>query len=373
MRGIISSLKLSRLAALLIKEFRQIARNRLLLYLLLVPPILQLLILAASLDPELHHLSLGVCDRSASQASRRFQEAFRQAGVFNIVEPTDSESKLLKLLAEGKISVLVLIPADFLQQLAGAGPAQVQTLVDGSDAYTAGIAGVYLRQVIGHFKSTPLTESAPLKIQTRIFYNPGLKSSWYIVPGILGSVLTLVGTLVSSAVLLRERESGTLEQLLMTPARSWEIILAKIAPLFLLLMCDVVLALLLSSLIFGMPARGNMAVFLLGTGLYVCTCIGSGLLLGTFCSSQRQAQLSSFFLNIPLIQLSGAVVPFESMPDFLQRLAALDPLRHFSVFARASLLKGASFDLLCPQILILFFYACLLLSISVARFRSQQD
>jgi ABC-2 type transport system permease protein len=373
MNDFLDKIGVNRLLAFLLKEFRQTFRNRLLLYLLLVPPTVQLIILGAALDPELHHMRLGICDQSATASSRALSDSIENSGVFDVKSTEKNSDIMAKLLEQGKISAMVVIPKEFDQTMNIDREARIQTLVDGADAYTAGVADADLHQIFAKYAPAGYGEKPKslLKNQTMVLYNPGLKASWYIVPGILGSVITLVGTLVSSAVLLREREQGTLEQLLMTPAAAWEIIFAKIAPLFLLLMGDVIAALVLSYIFFGLPMKGNPLVFFLGVSFYICNCIGAGILLGTFCKSQRQAQLCSFFLNIPLIQLSGSVVPFESMPEFMQNLSRLDPLRYFSLFARASLLKGAGFDLLWPYLLILAFCAACILSISTARFRRQ--
>ncbi len=367
------AIRASRLWALVLKEFRQTLRNKLLLYLLLVPPTVQLILLGASLDPELHHLRLGITDQSRSATSRQFKDLLTAAGTFTLAAECNTQKELSDLLETGKISAAIVIPKDFDKSLATNKSASVQTLVDGADAYTAKVASAYLKETMSQFHPPVLLPEKATLIasQTRILYNPGLVASWYLVPGVLGATLTLIGTLVSSAVLLREKELGTLEQLLMTPASEFEIILAKIIPLFVMLISDVAIALFLCQLIFGLPFRGNPIVFFTGAAMYICICIGSGMFLGTWCRSQRQAQLCSFFINIPLIQLSGSVVPFESMPVFLQYLSTFDPLRYFTFFARASLLKGAGLELLWPYLAVLFFAATLILTASTLRFRRQ--
>lgn len=363
----------SRLWALVKKEFRQTLRNKLLLYLLLVPPTVQLLILSASLDPELHNLSLAVCDQSNSAISREYVDAFSSSSVFNPVKRFSDRDETYKMVEQGKASAALIIPSDFEEKYNKENVLESQTILDGSDAYTANVASAYLKEIGAHF--SPAGENKERKpavdVDTKMLFNSGLKSSWFFVTGVLGAVLTVVGTLVSSAVLLREKEHGTLEQLLMAPPTAGEIILAKILPLVFLLVCDLVLALLLSRLFFGLPFLCNPLVFLFGAAAYIVSCIGFGMLLGTFCSSQRQAQLSSFFISIPLIQLSGSVVPFESMPPFLQNLSQLDPLRYFTLFVRESLLKGASMEVLLPNVIFLMGSAALLLSISAWRFRRQ--
>ncbi len=370
---LIRQIKASRLWALILKEFRQTLRNKLLLYLLLVPPTVQLIVLGASLDPELHHVRLGIYDQSKTASSRQFKDQLTAAGTFSLAADCNSESELATLLESGKISAAVIIPPDFEKELAKNKSASVQTLLDGADAYTANVASGYIRKTMSEFHPEHIApaEKPLISMTTNMMYNPGLRASWYLVPGVLGATLTLIGTLVSSAVILREKELGTLEQLLMTPASEWEVILAKIIPLFVLLLSDVAIAIFLCQIIFGLPFRGNPILFYLGASLYISICIGFGMFLGTLCKSQRQAQLCSFFINIPLIQLSGSVVPFESMPVFLQQLSCLDPLRYFTYFARAVLLKGAGLELLWPYIATLAFASVLILSASMLRFRRQ--
>lgn len=201
--------------------------------------------------------------------------------------------------------------------------------------------------------------------------NPGPTSSWFFVPGVIGLVLTLSSSLVSSVTVVREKDTGTLEQLLMTPAETWKILLAKIVPLFVLLIGDVILALGLGRLIFGVPFRGNLILFLALSGLYVFVGIGVGIMLAAISSNQQQVVLTSFFINLPMIQLSEAISPIESMPLLLQYLSFLNPLRHYVEIMRGLLLKGASLNLLWPNALALGLLATALLAIGVNRFRTQ--
>ena len=196
-------------------------------------------------------------------------------------------------------------------------------------------------------------------------------SSWFLVPGVLGTVITLTSTLVSSTTLVREKDSGTLEQLLMTPADAWEILLAKIAPLFVLLMGDILLALSVARIVFRVPLQGSLLLFLALGGLYLFVGIGVGLMLATLAKNQQQVVLTSFFINLPLIQLSGAIAPIESMPVFFQYLSLLNPLRHFVAISRGILLKGVGIDILFPHVIALFTFVVVLLTVSVNRFRSQ--
>ncbi|SRR5579875_51844 len=359
--------------ALIAKETREILRNKHLIFLLLVPPIIQLLILGAALDPQVRNLSIGIVDYARSHESRDLTAILTNSGVFPRAAFFDDDRRLGRELERAHVDLGIVIPPEFTDDIDRRTPAPVQVLVDGSDAYSAGLASGYILRTLEHFRpSTASMQPAPrIDPQVDVLYNPGLLSSWYFVPGVLGATLTLTATLVASATVLRERESGTMEQLLMTPAADWEILLAKILPLVMFLLADVVLAVCAARLIFGLPFRGSFIVFLCASALYVFVGIGLGMLLGTVCRSQRQAQLASFFINIPLIQLSGTVVPFDTMPALLQTLAVLDPLRYYAIIARSVILKGAGLSILWPQLLLLALFSALMLTFSVTLFRRQ--
>jgi ABC-2 type transport system permease protein len=210
-----------------------------------------------------------------------------------------------------------------------------------------------------------------IKPRTLYLYNRGEVASWLFVPGILGAALTLTATLVASAAILRERESGTIDQLLMTPAEPWEILLAKVLPIMFCLLMDVCVAITASRLIFGLPFRGSVMVLAVGSFLYVLIGIGMGMLLGSVCRSQRQAQLTSFFINIPLILLSGTVVPRESMPDVLKTISLFDPLRYYTDITRGVILKGNGLHILWQDLVLLLVFAIIMLTVSLLRFRRQ--
>lgn len=385
----------SRLWALVMKESREILRNKYLVFLILVPPIVQLLILGAALDPQVHSLSMATVDQSHTQESRELVARLLASNVFTKNTYIKDDKNLSEEMETGKLNVGLVIPKDFTDKLYRGEQAQVQVIVDGADAYTAGIASSYVYRTINQYRpevgvSTKVSPNVQkhdgasmgklsqnesnlnlIDPKLNILYNPEQISSWFFVPGVLGACLTLTGTLVAAATILRERESGTMEQLLMTPASVWEILLAKVIPLVLFLLGDVVLAVLLSRMIFGMPCRGSMALLLIASALYAFCGIGVGMMLGSICRSQRQAQLASFFINIPLILLSGSVVPLDTMPAILQALSTFDPLRYYAYISRSILLKGATFDMLWQQMALLTVSAIIVLMISANRFRRQ--
>jgi len=390
MNAIFETIMASRLLALILKETREILRNKYLLFLLLVPPTIQLLILGGALDPQVHSLSLATVDHAQTKQSRDLVAGLMGSGVFLRNTYLSNEQILSRQLEKGQLNVGLVIPPDFTNDLNRGKSANVQVLMDGADAYTAGIAGNYVLRTIHEFQpdtaaqkrsganqlQTEASQSRPHQLtliapRIDILYNPGQISSWFFVPGILGACLTLTGTLVASATVLRERESGTMEQLLMTPASAWEILVAKIIPLLMFLMGDVCLAIVAAQIVFGLPFRGNLALFLIASALYAFVGIGLGMMLGSICRSQRQAQLASFFINIPLILLSGTVVPLDTMPVILQTLSLADPLRYYTLIARGVILKGETLVMLWQQLLLLALSAVLVIAVSVNRFCKQ--
>lgn len=363
----------SRFWALAVKEIRQILRNKQLIFLLIFPPTIQLLIYGSALNPEVQFLKLGIVDYAATPTSRELVATLTANDIFVADHYLQSEAALGEQVRRGEVTAGLVIPPDFDRQLAAGKTAQVQVLIDGVDANTAGLASGYMAQIIGQFSQQLQANPPPVLIRPEVnfLYNPGLLSSWFFVPGVLGVVLTLTSSLVSSSAVVREKDTGTLEQLLMTPADAWEILLAKIVPLFFLLMGDVVLALAVGKLVFDLPFRGNMPVFILISALYVCVGIGIGIFLATVSQNQQQVVLTSFFINLPLIQTSGAIAPIESMPTFFRYASLLNPLRHYVAIARGFLLKGVGVVDLWFHVLALALFAVLFLGLSMRQFRRQ--
>lgn len=368
----------SRFFTLALKEIRQILRNKQLIFLLIFPPTVQLLIFGFALNPDVQHLKLGVTDYSNTPISREFVAFLTSNGVFDVKSVTMDEKILGEQVRRGDITAGIVIPPDFSRRLdrdqtsSSSAPAEVQVWIDAVDANTAGIASGYITQMVNQFgRQFSPDVRPPIQTAATVLYNPGLVSSWFIVPGVICLVLNLGSSLVSSAAVVREKDTGTLEQLLMTPAAAWEIILAKVVPLFVLLLGEVLLALTIARFAFQVPFRGNLLLFLLFSGLYACIGIGIGFLLATISRTQQQAILTSFFINLPLIQLSGAIAPVESMPPFFQWFSLINPLRHYVKISRGILLKGNGLEVLFPEAIALFAFATVLLVVSTNKFRTQ--
>lgn len=371
----------SRFWALFKKEFAQIFRNRQLVIQLLVPPTVFLIIFGFALSPDFQNLKVGITDYSNSRAAREFIEIFKQTDAFVVSRYYADQQDMVADLATGKLTVGITIPPEFADDIARKRTAQVQALYDAVDANTASIASNYINQLVSDYNLRQLNTRSSnasrsgqrdrVSSQTSVFYNPGLESSWFIVSGTIGILLTVIGSQAAASLVVREKEAGTIEQLMMTPASNTEVILAKVCPLLVLLTCDVFIALILARLVFSLPLRGNLLLLLIISVLYFWVGISIGILIATYSKSEQQTQLTAFFVNPPLVLLSGATTPITSMPTFVQWLTYLDPMRYFIEVCRGVLLKGVGLEALWHQVLILVIFATVLMSLSIRHFRQQ--
>jgi len=378
---LIERLRNMRLTALFLKEWRHIKRDKQLIASLIIPPTIQLILFGFALNPEVTGLKLGVVDESRTTISRDLVSAFTESRSFTVTAHYGSTADLQRDLGAGKLDTGLIIPSDFDRTRERQQTARIQLLIDGVNSNTANIAAGYAERIIASFNTRAPrasidvvgTSRAPTGLRARValLYNTGLKSSWFILPGVLGILLVLNGSLVAAGSMVKEKEVGTVEQLLMTPASASEIIIAKTGPLFLLLSADVWLALAVGWLVFGVPVRGSLLLIYVSGALCVMGGIGMGTCLASFSKSNQQAQLMSFFVNPPIALLSGATTPIEAMPDWVQPLTLINPVRHFSTIARGIMLKGAGLDILYPSLLALIAFTGVLVAVSAWRFRKQ--
>jgi ABC-2 type transport system permease protein len=359
--------------ALALKELRQIRRDRRLTISLIVPPTLQILLFGFALDSDVRNLRLGVVDESRTAESRELISALTQNPTFRLAGAYASPAVLGKELGVGRLDVGVVIPYDFARLRARGRPATVQVLLNAANANTAQIAQGYVEGAVAFLNRDGAANprAAPVELRTALLYNPGLVNAWFIVTGVFGTLIILNGSLVSAATMIREKERGTVEQLLMTPASALELITAKMVPLFVLLMTMVLLVIAVARLVFGVPFRGSVALLLAACACCVLTGIGLGTFIATLARSANQTQLISFFINPPLAMLSGGLTPIEAMPDWVQPLTLLNPIAHFASIARSVLVKGAALDVVYPNLLALVALASLFVAVSAWRFRRQ--
>lgn len=383
MKNLINKIRGLRIWALFLKELRHIKRDRQLIAALIVPPTIQLIIFGYSLNPVVTGLRLGVLDESRTAISRDVISGFTESVSFHVAGNYTSPEDLSRELRAGNLDAGLIIPSDFERQHMKQETAKVQLLLDAVNSNTAGIAAGYAERIIASVNQR-LAETDPqapmkraggksgeLTSRVALLYNPGLKSSWFMLTGVLGILLVLNGSLVAAGSMVKEKEIGTVEQLLMTPASAGQVITAKMAPLFLLLSADVWIALGVGWLVFGVPVRGSIILLYIAGALCVLAGVGLGTFLATFSKSQQQAQLLSFFINPPVALLSGATTPIEAMPEWMQPITLVNPVRHFATIARGIMLKGADVDILYPNFLMLIGFAVFLVAISAWRFRKQ--
>ena len=359
--------------ALAIKEIIQLLRDKKIIFLLIFPTVLRVLLYGLALNPDVSHLKLGILDYAHTYQSEVLVSTLTENNIFTAEQYFFNDRQLTEEIRLGKLNLGLVIPPDFQQNLSQDKPIEVEVLVDGVDANQAVIAQGYLKKLIRQYTNQLEPNQPPPLItpQTTFLYNPDLKSSWFFVPGVFGLALAVITSLISSATIIREKDKGTLEQLLMTPAKGWEILLAKIIPLFILLMGDLILILVIAVLLFQLPFRGNLGLFLGLSAVYILVNIAIGTMLATISRTQQQAYISSFFISLPLTLLSGVISPIESMPVFFQYLSLVNPVRHYATIIRGILLKGVGLEVLWINAIALIFFATILLSISISKFRRQ--
>jgi ABC-2 type transport system permease protein len=375
-----------RMRALVKKEFDQIGRDRRLQISLILPPVLQLTLFGFALSASVSDVRLAVVDDSRTPESRELISTLTESKSFKLAGYYTSINQLGDAVSRGDADAGVVVPYDYARDLARQRPTTVQFLLNATNANTATISHAYAQGVIQsynaglaqqgiHARIQPVASDVARRGQVQLMpnflFNPGLVDSWFIVTGVLGLLLILNSSLVSSAAMVREREAGTIEQLLMSPASTTEIIIAKIAPLFFLLTLMMLAAICVIKFAFGVPFHGSLPL-LLGAGmLCILSGISIGTVIATFSKSAQQAQLTSFFINPPLSSLSGALNPIEAMPKWLQPLTVLNPVHHFATIVRGTMLKGSGFLDLWPNFLGLFLFTLVLVSLSIWRFRKQ--
>ena len=375
----------TRMKQMIIKEFIQVLRDKRTRFILIGPPILQMLIFGYAATYEIHHVPTVVLDLDHSQESRELVSRFTSSPYFDVQRQLTNSRQLGDLIEQGKATVGVEIDAGFAQQLRKGEAAPLQVIVDATNSNTALIASGYISQIAAGFSqeyqrdriyriAPQLMEVMPtVELAPRPWYNPDLRSRWFFIPGIVGSLtLVLVITLTAFGV-VREREIGTLEQIMVTPIRPAEFILSKTLPFFLIGLFDVSLIGLVGSLWFQVPFRGHLSVLFLGAVLFLLCMLGVGLLISTVSSTQQQAMVTAFFFIMPAITFSGFGFPISTMPHWLQIMTYAVPLRYFLVVLRGTYLKGVGMSVLWPQMVAMAGLGVGLLGLAILRFRKSLD
>jgi ABC-2 type transport system permease protein len=374
-----------RLREMLVKEFIQVFRDKRTRFLLFGPPIIQMVIFGYAATLEIQHVPIAILDYENSQVSRDFISRFEGSRYFDVRKRTLDRDEVRRLIDRGDVALAVQVNAGFSELLRKGQTAPVQVVLDASNSNTALVSLGYVNQVASKFaqdyqveminRTAPslLRQMPSIVLERQPWFNPDLRSQWFFVPGVIGNIVTLVIVLLTAFAVVREREIGTLEQIMVTPIRQVEFILGKTIPFFLIGLLDSVLITTVGTLWFQVPLRGSVLVLAAGTVLYLFCVLGIGLLISTLSETQQQAMVSAFFFLMPAIIFSGFASPISSMPTVLQWITLADPLRYFIVILRGVFLKGVGFDVLWPQMASLAFLAILILTASVLRFHKSLD
>ena len=359
---------LRRIMAVVVKEVRQLRRDRLTFAMIIGIPTMQLLLFGYAINFDVRHLAAGVADLSATSASRQYVMQLANSQVIDIKHVAASAEELEQLMRQGRISVGVYVPPDFERRLQQADRAAVQILVDGSDTVVQGAASL----LTGPARASPYNDRPPLA-EIRTYYNPERRSAVNTVPGLIGVILTMTMTMFTAVAIVRERERGNLELLITTPVRSSELMLAKILPYVFIGLVQVTLVLLLGKFLFQVPLRGTLMNVYWVSLLFIIANLALGLLMSTLAQTQFQAMQMTFFILLPSILLSGFVFPFDGMPVPAQWIAEVLPMTHFMRLIRGVVLRGADLSELAVELGILGGFIAVAMTAAIVRFRKRLD
>lgn len=372
-----------RLTAIILKEFIQLVRDRRTLAMAILMPVVQLFLFGYAITTDVKHLPTAVLDLSRSPESRRLLESFTNTQYYDLRFYVRDMDEIEHLINSGKARVGIVIPPDYTRRLLNGDQVTVQVLVDASDPMVARSA-ITTARTLGQLRSFEAIiarispaggsgEDLPFDVRVRAWYNPDLRSVNFMVPGLLAVVLQLLTMLLTAMAIVRERELGTLEQLVVTPITRAELMLGKILPYVALGYVDITLALLVSSFWFNVPIRGSVLLLYLLTLLFYLSTLGMGILISTLSRNQRQAMQGTFFIVFPSFLISGFLFPREGMPLFLQWLGYLLPLTHFLIIVRGIILKGIGLSYLWPQVLPMTALGLAFFIASVLRFQKRLE
>jgi len=365
---------LRRMRVTVAKEFLQLRRDPRRYRLLLIAPVLQLVVFGYAVSTDVRHTATFVVDGDRTAASRQLVEAFIAAGYFDLAATSQRAADAVAALDRGDATVALVIPAGYAADLA-AGNAEVQVLLAGTNSNLATVALGYAERIVQSHSAGVAAELPPpaVELRDRAWFNPALESRNYNVPAVVGAIIMLVCMLLTSLAVVREREIGTLEQLMVSPIRPLELIAGKTVPFALIGLVDLVLITLVAVFWFDVPFAGSPALLLLAGVLFLLPALGVGLLISTVSKTQQEAFMASFLVFMPTILLSGFLFPVDSMPAAFRWLSLLNPLRHFLEIVRGIFLKGTGPAELWPQHLALAAMGAALLGLAAARFRKRAD
>jgi len=374
-----------RLLDFILKEFRQMRRDRRLMMMMIGMPTLQLLLYGYAVTTDIRHIQVVVCDQDNSYASRTLRNAVTASpDYFDVVGYVSTQAEAQSYLDSGRAAMALVIPPTFSRDLAKGQPAQVQALLDGSDPNAGTVAASYIAKIVTAQATSILQQRAEaaglgdltqagVDGRVQIWYNPTLQSNFAMVPGVLCLIVGNLTIILTALAIVREREIGTIEQLLVTPMRSWELMLGKLIPYLLVGFTDVLVILVLSGLLFGVPNHGSVMLLFGISGVFMVGTLGLGLLISTMAQNQQQAMQLASFLLMPNMLLSGFVYPIANMPNWLQPVTYFLPMRYFLICVRGLMMKGNGTLELTSQIWPMALLSAAIFAAAVLRFRKRLD
>jgi ABC-2 type transport system permease protein len=366
------------------KEFIQLRQDRKMFGMSFIAPVFQLIILGYAATFDVKEIPLVVCDFDNSPSSRQLVRNFTSTEYFRVVGYFDKTSEIDNQLDDGHASIAIVIPRGFEKKIGAGQSAPLQVIADGTETSTAGIGLSYASIIVSQYsqnilmetlmKRGTLTMPARVSAEFRVWYNPELKSRNFMVPGVLGLLLMVMTMLLTSLAIVKEKELGTLEQLVVTPIKPYQLIIGKLAPFFLIGVVDVILVVFFASLVFSLPVKGGILLLLFLSLIFLMTTLGLGLFISTISRTQQQAMMTAiFFFMLPMMFFSGFVFPIENMPVIIQYVSRIIPLRYYFVIVRGLFLKGVGMNVLWPQALALLIFGSIILSMSVIRFQKKLE
>ncbi len=372
----------SRISSIIRKEFVQLLRDPRTLALAVVIPIVQLFLLGYAATSDVRNVSLAVWDQNKTPESRQLLDAFRAADYFTIDYMVNSSDEYQKLIESGDARVALVIPPDYDVRLLD-GNAKVLMVLDGSDASIGSTALSTARLVGQSYGTKILTQQAalsgrgaptpPVEVRTQVWYNPDLNSAYFMIPAVIGMILSFITTILTATAIVRERERGTIEQLIVTPIRSWELVLGKLLPYAILGFIETFEILLIGHFWFGVPVRGSLWLIVITSGVFLMSSLGIGLFASTIANTQQEAMLTVMMYNLPSIFLSGFFFPLEAMPKVLQWISYAIPLRYYLVVIRSLMLKGVGLEAIQREVIALTIFGIVIMTAAALRFRKRLD
>jgi len=356
----------------IVKELQQLKRDRRMIPAMIVGPLVQLLTLGYAANNDVTDIPLLLMDEDKSQASRSLVDRFTSSGYFELAGTVDAPGAIEPRLIDGRAQVALVLPKGFGADVAGGRAPRAQLIVDGSDSTSAIVGLSYASRIVAEAGATPSVSGTTLV--PRVWYNPDLKSRWFYVPAILAMVLMLVTMILPSMAVVREKEAGTLEQIIVTPIRSWQLILGKLFPFACIGFLDTLLVSGLAVALFRVPLRGSIVSLVVMTIPFLLCTLSLGLLVSTLVRTQQQAMMSAVYLvMVPMIYLSGLIFPVENMPPVIQKATVVIPLKYYAHIVRGIFLRGSGFAILWPDVLALLGIGTILLVTASLRFRKSLD